>query len=63
MEKSIELEKENSRLRERLLRLEGKLQTLEKDNVDLKEKVKRLESQLGVAPAASSPEGSRSPSR
>ena len=50
MERSIELEKENSRLRDRMLKLQAKLQSLEKENVDLKEKVKRLESQLGTNP-------------
>lgn len=50
MERSIELEKENSHLRDRMLKLQARLQSLEKENVDLKEKVKRLESQLGATP-------------
>ena len=56
MERSIELEKENSHLRDRMLKLQARLQSLEKENVDLKEKVKRLESQLGTTPEDKSSE-------
>ena len=59
MEKSIELEKENSRLRERVLWLERQLQKLEKENVDLKEKVKRLDSQLGANSSAEAAQRTR----
>ena len=59
MERSIELEKENSHLRDRMLKLQAKLQSLEKENVDLKEKVKRLDSQLGANSSAEAAQRTR----
>ena len=59
MEQSVELQKENTRLRDHLMELQNKLEELEKENVKLQDQVKRLKKRLQENEFSETSDGTR----